>query len=171
MNGSPTWTCQLLLLAPKWQRHSNRLVLIGSALSRSVVSLSRSVEVCRAVELSSLTALTPRHMQSGRRGSVEVCRELSSSCRAILSSYCRVTVEFNRGQGSSEKCTTTRLKGSSPPAKVSSVIGEFIFDCVRQILWARLMRWIVVRDRGVVYRIAKYTLPYRRQSGRRYRAL
>ena len=26
--------------------------------------------------------------------SVEVCRELSSSCRAILSSYCRVTVEY-----------------------------------------------------------------------------
>ena len=40
MNGSPTWTCQLLLLAPKWRRHSNRLVRIGSALSRSVVSLS-----------------------------------------------------------------------------------------------------------------------------------
>ena len=26
--------------------------------------------------------------------SVEVCRELSSSCRAILSTYCRVSVEF-----------------------------------------------------------------------------
>ena len=39
----------------KWRGHLNRLVRIGSALSRSVVSLSRSVEVCRAVELSSLT--------------------------------------------------------------------------------------------------------------------
>ena len=36
--------------------------------------------------------------------SVEVCRELSSSCRAILSTYCRVSVEYLsscRGQGSS----------------------------------------------------------------------
>ena len=40
--------------------------------------------------------MTPRHMQSGGvlSRSVEVCRELSSSCRAILSSYCRVTVEL-----------------------------------------------------------------------------
>ena len=91
--------CQPLLLAPKWRRHSNRLVHIGSALSRSVVSLSRSVlcrglSSCRAVELDTLT---PRRMQSGgvlsRSG-----RELSSSCRAILSRSCRlscqVAVEF-----------------------------------------------------------------------------
>ena len=116
MNGSPTWTCQLLLLAPKWgRRHSNRLVRIGSALSRSVVSLSRSVEVCRRVEVCravELDTLTPRHMQSGGvlSRSVEVCRGLSRSvevCRVAVELSCRVTVELLssflsscRGQGS-----------------------------------------------------------------------
>ena len=68
---------------------SNRLVRIGSALSRSVVGLSRSVEVCRAVELLSLTpSLTPRHMQSGHldsgldSGSTEPRQLDSSTARA-----------------------------------------------------------------------------------------
>ena len=80
-------------------RHSNRLVRIGSALSRSVVvslvcvEVCRGLSSCRAVELDTLT---PRRMQSGGAlsYSVEVCRELSSSCQAILSSSCRVTVEL-----------------------------------------------------------------------------
>ena len=74
---------------------SNRLVRIGSALSRSVVGLSRSVDVsrsvenCRAVELLSLTpSLTPRHMQSGHldsgldSGSTEPRQLDSSTARA-----------------------------------------------------------------------------------------
>ena len=86
MNGSPM--PQPLLLALKWRGHSNRLVRIGSALSRSVVSLSRSVErslsSCRAVELDTLT---PRHMQSGGflSRSVEVCQvAVELSCRVAV---------------------------------------------------------------------------------------
>ena len=95
--------CQLLL-APKWRRHSNsmsnRLVRIGSALSRSVVGLSRSDEVCRAVELLSLTpSLTSRHMQSGHlnsgldSGSSEPRQLDSSTARAqVVLVYSRRSV-------------------------------------------------------------------------------
>ena len=81
--------------------------------------------------------------------SVEVCRELSSSCRAILSTYCRVSVEFPvELSRPGLKCTRRRPQGIVPSSEVSSVIGEFIFYCVRQILWARLMRYIVWEDCG-----------------------
>ena len=83
-------------------RHSNRLIRIGSALSRSVVvslvcrGLSRSESSCRAVELDTLT---PRRMQSGGAlsRSVETCRvAVKLSCRVTvesLSSYCRVSCQ------------------------------------------------------------------------------
>ena len=58
----------------------------GSALSRSVVSLSRSVEVCRAVELDTLT---PRHMQSGG-----VLSRSVENCRVAVELSCRVAVEY-----------------------------------------------------------------------------
>ena len=112
---------------------------------------------------------TPRHMQSGGFLSRSV-----ENCRVAVELSCRVTVEYLSSFLSSSieaRAQVYKAQGIVPSSEVSSVIGEFIFYCVRQILWARLMRWIVVRDRGVVYRIAKYTLPYRRQSGRRYRAL
>ena len=41
-----------------------------------------------------------------------------------------------------------QTQGIVPSSEVSSVIGEFIFYCVRQILWARLMRYIVWEDCG-----------------------
>ena len=66
--------------------------------------MSRPVEDSRSVELSScraLDTLTPRHMESGGFLSSCSCQGLSRSCasfvelsRAILSSSCRVPVEF-----------------------------------------------------------------------------
>ena len=65
-----------------WHRNGggNRIGWSLSArLWRGLSLVCRGLSSCRAVELDTLT---PRH-RAVRGGSVEVCRELSSSCRAI----------------------------------------------------------------------------------------
>ena len=79
MNGSPTWTCQLLLLALKWRRHSRigwSAYRVGSDLCRGLSLVCRGLS--RSVELSSCRGLSR---------SVEVCR-------VAVELSCRVTVEL-----------------------------------------------------------------------------
>ena len=88
--------CLPLPSAPKWRGHSifplGWSVCSARLKARLCRALSSSVELCRAVELSSLTLDRPSH---GVRGvlsrSVEVCRvAVELSCRVA----CRVAVEF-----------------------------------------------------------------------------